>query len=115
MAILSSHFLNGADGTHAGEVAVSVWLLSDGQERHLVFESKSEVDGRFEEEIPVDTDANYEMVVDTGAYFRERAQKQSSLQICEKIVIRFRMPDPSRRYHIPIIISPNSYSCWWSS
>ena len=115
MAILSSHFLNGADGTHAGKVAVSVWLLGDGQERHLVFKSQSEVDGRFEEEIPVDTDANYEMVVDTGAYFRERTQEQSSLQICEKIVIRFRMPDPSRRYHIPIIISPNSYSCWWSS
>ena len=37
MAILSSHFLNGADGTHAGEVAVSVWLLNDGQERNLVF------------------------------------------------------------------------------
>ena len=67
MAILSSHFLNGAAGTHAGEVSVSVWLLSDSQERHLVFESKSKVDGRFEEEIPVDTDANYEMIVDTGA------------------------------------------------
>ncbi|GIS11044.1 MAG: hypothetical protein CM15mP115_01950 [Alphaproteobacteria bacterium] len=55
------------------------------------------------------------MVVDSGAYFRGGAPRQDSLQICEEIVIRFRMPDPNRRYHIPIIMSPNSYSCWWSS
>ncbi len=55
------------------------------------------------------------MVVDSGAYFRGRAPRQDSLQICEEIVIRFRMPDPDRQYHIPIIMSPNSYSCWWSN
>ena len=115
MALLSSHFLNGIDGTHAGDVKVSLWRVGEDQGRALVFESKSEADGRFAEEVAVDTDAHYEMVVDSGSYFKGRAQQQDSLQICEEIVIRFRMPDPDRRYHIPIIMSPNSYSCWWSS
>ena len=115
MALLSSHFLNGTDGTHAGNVTVSLWRIGEGTERHLVFESRSEADGRFAEEVAVDTDAHYEMVVDSGAYFRGGAPRQDSLQICEEIVIRFRMPDPEWSYHIPIIMSPNSYSCWWSS
>ena len=115
MALLSSHFLNGTAGTHAGNVPVSLWRIGEGMGRHLVFKSQSEPAGRFAEEVAVDSDAHYEMVVASGAYFRGRAPRQDSLQICEEIVIRFRMPDPDRRYQIPIIMSPNSYSCWWSS
>ena len=115
MARLSSHFLNGIDGTHAGEVRVSLWQIGKDHSRELVFESQSEADGRFAEEVAADADAQYEMVVDSGAYFRKHAQKQDGQQICDEIVIRFQMPDPARRYHIPIIMSPNSYSCWWSS
>ena len=114
MALLTSHFLNGTDGTHAGNVKVSLWQIGP-HSRNLVFESQSEADGRFAEEIDVTTDAGYELVVESGAYFQGRAGQQDSLQICDEIVIRFRMPDPDRRYHIPIIMSPNSYSCWWSS
>jgi len=40
---------------------------------------------------------------------------RDSVQILEEIVIRFTMLDPEARYHIPVIMSPNSYSCWWSS
>ena len=115
MARLSSHFLNGTDGTHAGDVRVSLWRIGKDHRRELVFESQSEADGRFAEEVAADADAQYEMVVDSGAYFRKRAQQQDGRQICDEIVIRFCMPDPARRYHIPIIMSPNSYSCWWSS
>jgi 5-hydroxyisourate hydrolase len=30
-------------------------------------------------------------------------------------VVRFTTPDPDSSYHIPIIMAPNSYSCWWSA
>ena len=115
MALLSSHFLNGTDGTHAGNVKVSLWRIRVGRSHELVFESQSEADGRFAEDVEVDPEASYEMVVESGAYFRGRGQWHDSVQICNEIVIRFQMPDPDRRYHIPIIMSPNSYSCWWSS
>ena len=35
-------------------------------------------------------------------------------QIMDQIVIRFSMLNPDGKYHIPVIISPNSYSVWWS-
>jgi 5-hydroxyisourate hydrolase len=40
---------------------------------------------------------------------------KNGMHILDEIVIRFAMPDADAKYHIPIIMSPNSYSCWWSS
>jgi 5-hydroxyisourate hydrolase len=37
------------------------------------------------------------------------------MTIMREIVLRFEMPDPSAQYHMPVILSPNSYSAWWSS
>ena len=86
MARLSSHFLNGTDGTHAGDVRVSLWRIGKDHVRELIFESQSEADGRFAEEVNADADAEYEMVVDSGAYFRNHAQQQEGQQICDQIV-----------------------------
>ena len=55
------------------------------------------------------------MLIASGAYFEGQVLPRESVQILEEIVIRFTMLDPEARYHIPVIMSPNSYSCWWSS
>ena len=57
--------------------------------------------------------ARYELVIASGAYWQKH-QTRSTPQIMEEIIIRFNMKDPDGRYHIPIILSPNSYSVWWS-
>jgi 5-hydroxyisourate hydrolase len=31
-----------------------------------------------------------------------------------EIIVKFKMEDPKKKYHLPIIISPNGYSIWWS-
>ena len=115
MAVLSSHLLNGVDGTHAGEVTVTLIQIAADGERSVVFEEKSDQGGRFQQDVAVVTDSGYEMVIASGAYFKGQVLPSDSVQILEEIVIRFTMPDPEARYHIPVIMSPNSYSCWWSS
>ena len=40
--------------------------------------------------------------------------KSISKNIVSEIIVRFRMEDDNKKYHIPIIIAPNSYSIWWS-
>ena len=35
-------------------------------------------------------------------------------RVVEEVVIRFKMPNKNKKYHFPIILSPNSYSIWWS-
>lgn len=115
MAVLTSHLLNGVEGTHAGNVAISLIKISNNDTRSLVFESMSDEGGRFQGEVSVSIDAEYEMVIASGAYFACREMPQNGLKILREIVIRFVMPDAMERYHIPVIMSPNSYSCWLSS
>lgn len=117
MAILTSHLLNGADGTHAGNVTVELVQITTDGTRTSVFTSNSDDGGRFREEVSVGDAANmdYEMVIASGAYFADRDVSVTGTQILREIVIRFAMPDPNGHYHIPVIMSPNSYSCWWSS
>jgi 5-hydroxyisourate hydrolase len=55
------------------------------------------------------------MVLQAGAYFAARAPEKEGRQIVREVVIRFAMPDPEARYHIPLILAPHSYAVWWSS
>jgi len=110
MAILTSHTLNGTDGTHAGGIKV-IFSLVGGEK---IFETKMDEGGRLNEEIGskhLDPTFSYELVFETGPYWIERGYKQ----ILDQVVLRFKMPDPNSNYHMPVIISPNSYSVWWSS
>ena len=44
----------------------------------------------------------------------EEIKKKEEERIVSEIVIKFKMSDPKKKYHLPIIISPNGYSIWWS-
>jgi len=114
MAVLSSHFLNGVDGSHAGGVPVKLVHIDDEGLRATVFATASDEGGRFAEEVKPRSGGSYELVIGSGAYFDQFALPKSGDQILTEIVIRFTMPDPDARYHIPVIMAPHSYTCWWS-
>ena len=117
MATVSSHTLNSVDGTHAGGITVTLSRM-DGDTRTTVFEVVTDAGGRLSEEIsPQDlrAGATYEMVFQTGDYFAQMNLPSSGLTILRDVVIRFEMPDPDARYHLPLMLAPNSYSVWWSS
>ncbi len=110
MAILTSHTLNGLDGTHASGIFVKL-MKSNGE---ILFVSKMDESGRLNQLIKpeiIDISSIYELTFDTGEYWSKRGYDQ----IMDQIVLRFRMPNPAASYHMPIIINPNSYSTWWSS
>ncbi|MDC1120411.1 hydroxyisourate hydrolase [Alphaproteobacteria bacterium] len=115
MAMLSSHLLNGVDGTHAGNVAISLIKIEAAGTRLPVFQGVSDEGGRFKCDVSADSDAIYEMVISSGTYFDVREIPHNGMKIMSDIVIRFSTPDISANYHIPVIMSPNSYSCWLSS
>jgi len=113
MATISSHTLNGTDGTHAGGIDVTLTGPNG-----LVFEAQMDAGGRLSHDVPadrIDPEVMYELVFQTGSYWEARNIPRQGPQIMDQVVLRFRMPDPEARYHMPIIISPNGYSCWWSA
>ena len=110
MATLSSHLLNSVNGTHASGVKVIINQINSSGEKVIFFESETDNGGRILTDFDLSTNdcnCDYEMVCKTADYFSEK-------KIVSEIIIKFRMEDPKKKYHLPIIISPNGYSIWWS-
>ena len=110
MAILSSHLLNSVNGTHASGVKIIIFQIKKSGEKNIFFETETDLGGRILKEFELskeDCTCDYEMICKTSDYFSEK-------KIISEIIIKFKMEDPKKKYHIPIIISPNGYSIWWS-
>jgi len=110
MATLSSHLLNSVNGTHASGVKVIINQINSSGEKVIFFESETDNGGRILKDFDLskdDCNCDYEMVCKTSDYFSEK-------KIVSEIIIKFRMEDSKKKYHLPIIISPNGYSIWWS-
>ena len=110
MATLSSHLLNSVDGTHASGVKVIIHQINSSGDKVIFFETETDDGGRILKDFELSNDdcnCDYEMIYKTSDYFSEK-------KIVSEITIKFRMEDPKKKYHLPIIISPNGYSIWWS-
>ena len=73
--------------------------------------------GRLSETValtPADAERRFELLFHSGPYFAAQAIPKAGMQIIQEVVIRFAMPDPDARYHMPLMLAPNSYSVWWS-
>ncbi len=117
MASISSHTLNGTDGSHAGGVAVALFRINEDGTRTVFFETAMDEGGRLAETFDMtdaDTKLQFELVFQAGAYFTAQGQVSRSSHRVDEVVLRFRMPDPNGKYHMPVILNPNSYSTWWS-
>ena len=110
MAVFSSHLLNSVNGNHASGVKVIIYQINSNGDKKKYFESETDDGGRILKEFNLtkeDCLCDYEMLCKTGNYFSEE-------RIVSEIVVKFKMSDPNKKYHLPIIISPNGYSIWWS-
>ena len=117
MAILSSHTLNGTDGTHAGSIGIDLFRIADDGSRENILAGETDEGGRFAKELDLtdaSPDASYELVFTTATYWQSRGMADENHLFLKEIVIRFAMPDPDKRYHIPVILAPNTYSVWLS-
>lgn len=111
MARITSHTLNGSDGTHAGGIPVTLRNPVTGT---VVQTAVMDDGGRLTMEIPayrIDSTATYELLFDTAAYWQARGVTAT----VREIALRFAMPDPAGAYHMPVILNPNSYSMWMSA
>ena len=114
MAIISSHTLNGMNGTHAGGFPVRLINMTKNSE---IFRTSIDGNGRLEKNVDLSlTDATekFELIFDTGVYWNSLGLSASDNQIISEVVLRFSMPNKNARYHMPVILSPNSYSTWSS-
>ena len=109
MAIFSSHLLNSTDGSHAKNVEVIIYQINKNGKRKTFLKTKTDEGGRILKEFKLnknDCKCDFEFVCKTGKFFSKK-------NIVSEIIIKFKMINPKKKYHLPIIISPNGYSTWW--
>jgi 5-hydroxyisourate hydrolase len=115
MATVSSHILDSVNGKSAVGIRSQLFLCVSDTERQLVFDVTADQEGRIAEAVVID-DANigceFELVFHGADYFR--AQELDPGSMVKTVVLRFVMADDQQRYHMPVMLSPHSYSTWWS-
>ena len=115
MATVSSHVLDSVSGRSAVGIRSQLFQLVSDTERQLVFDVIADQEGRIAEAVAIG-DANigceFELVFHGAEYFK--VQGLASESMVKTVVIRFAMADDQQRYHLPVMLSPHSYSTWWS-
>ena len=105
---------HGIDGTHAGGISVELKNIKTNQ---YLFKTFMDNGGRLNEIVSpelIDENAIYELVFGVGKYWKKVHVISDKNKVLNEIVIRFKIIDRYKKYHMPIILSPNSYSTWWS-
>jgi 5-hydroxyisourate hydrolase len=98
---LSTHVLDTSRGRPASGVAIELRRGDD------VIRATTDDDGRAR--LLEDTPAGeYELTFAVGDYFGERA-------FLDRVPVRFAIADPDAHYHVPLLVSPWSYSTYRGS
>ena len=112
MAVVSSHILDSVTGRSAAGIRCQLFQIVDDATRTAIFDVNADAEGRISETVPIDDSSiagEFELVMHAADYFGvEKA-------VVPSVVIRFVIGDPEKRYHLPVMLAPHSYSTWWSS
>ena len=115
MGKLTTHILDTANGRPAEKVAIR--LYSNSGERALLAATLTNADGRSDAPL-LDGDAmqtgTYELEFDVGDYFTAQGAATSSPAFLDTVVIRFSVI-AGQNYHVPLLVSPWSYSTYRGS
>lgn len=114
MSAISSHILDSINGCSAVGIRVQLFKLNPQTQPELVFDSISDNEGRISENVDVDTEQEFELIFHSAAYLESVHQDIDMTGHMSTVVARFTMKDRSQRYHIPLVLSPHSYTFWWS-
>jgi 5-hydroxyisourate hydrolase len=117
MGRLSTHVLDTANGRPARGVALELVAL-DGESRHVVVATATNQDGRTDAPLMIGEDYRpgaYELVFHVGDYFRSVGTATADPPFLDIVPIRFTIAEAEGHYHVPLLVSPWSYSTYRGS
>jgi len=116
MGKLTTHVLDTAHGRPGAGIHVALFAL-DGA-RRLLREVRTNADGRCDQPL-LEGDAltrgDYELVFRVDEYFRALDRTLPTPAFVGEVVLRFGVADPAAHYHVPLLVSPWSYSTYRGS
>ncbi len=118
MAGLTTHVLDLARGLPAEGLRVELYEFGEGGERRLATDVATNADGRTDTPL-IGADGartgRFELVFHAGDYFRRQGVKTADPPFLDVIPLRFAIADPKAHYHVPLLVSPWSYSTYRGS
>ncbi|MCX6118216.1 MAG: hydroxyisourate hydrolase [Proteobacteria bacterium] len=117
MGKLTTHVLDTANGKPASGMAISLYRCKDDS-KQLVGSWMTNADGRCD--APILDGVNfhvgtYELVFAVASYFDRIGDSQVNPSFLDLVPVRFSIADADAHYHVPLLVSPWSYSTYRGS
>ena len=115
MTKLTTHVLDTYSGKPGKDIKVDVYYVSSKRDKlnSVVLNN----DGRSEKPLVQGSDfkeGEYELVFFVGDYFKKITNLPKT-PFLDEVVVRFGISNPSEHYHVPLLVSPWSYSTYRGS
>ena len=117
MGRLTTHVLDTAGGRPAAGVRITLHR-NLGERYALVRDAVTNQDGRCDEPLlegAAFTAGRYRLVFAAGEYFAAQGVALPDPPFVDEVVLDFGIADPAVHYHVPLLVSPWSYSTYRGS
>jgi len=115
--MITTHVLDTASGTPAAGMQVTL-LRIDGDRTETLRSLRLNADGRCDGPLlegAALARGRYRLVFSVGAYFADREVALTDPPFIDQVPLDFGVADPSLHYHVPLLVSPYSYSTYRGS
>lgn len=117
MGKLSTHVLDTTQGKPGAGVVVALYSVAAGA-RTLLKTVTTNVDGRVDTPL-LEGEAmqagRYELVFAAGDYFAAQGVSLPEPRFIDQVTLAFGIADPAQNYHVPLVVTPWSYSTYRGS
>lgn len=116
MGKLTTHVLDTANGRPAAGMRIELHRLGENESQVASFVTNS--DGRCDRPLLEDasfTNGRYRLVFHAGDYFAAVGLELPEPKFLERVVIEFGIAECDQHYHVPLLLSPYSYSTYRGS
>ncbi len=113
---LTTHVLDAARGCPAGGMKIELYRI-DGDKREHLRTAVTNDDGRTDEQVLPSGEfarGTYELVFHAGDYLDKTGEAWGKPRFLDVIPLRFGMSEDTH-YHVPLLLSPYSYSTYRGS
>ncbi|MGY4489896.1 hydroxyisourate hydrolase [Pseudomonas sp. TE3610] len=117
MGRLTTHVLDAAHGCPGSGIKVELYRV-EGQQLELVASALTNSDGRCDAPLLQGDDYRtgvYQLQFAAGEYFRAKGVQGPGQAFLDEVVLRFGISAEQDHYHVPLLLSPYSYSTYRGS
>lgn len=117
MGRLTTHVLDTTHGLPGAEIKVELYKVNEDSTEKLATVLTNS-DGRTDAPILAGNEfrpGKYQLVFYVADYYKSKGVELDGVSFLDDVVIRFGLDDPDAHYHVPLLVSPYSFSTYRGS